>query len=60
MTGSGDDDLTTRPAIDRLKGTKKDIAVLLTDAGNQIYFPMSLLPKGVRTGESCSITSRSR
>ncbi len=44
--------------VDRFEGPKKEIAVLLTDDDEQIDFPRSLLPKGVKAGDvlSCDIT----
>jgi Protein of unknown function (DUF3006) len=48
--------LNVRLTIDRFEGTKKQIAVLLTDDGTQINFPRNLLPKGVRAGDILSFT----
>ena len=47
--------LTTRLTIDRFKGDRKQVAVLLTDDGTQINFPRSLLPKGVKPGDILSL-----
>jgi Protein of unknown function (DUF3006) len=43
--------VTIRLSIDRFEGDKKQIAVLLTDDGTSINFPMTLLPKGARAGD---------
>jgi hypothetical protein len=42
--------------IDRFEGTRKQIAVLLTDDGTQINFPKKLLPKGVKAGDILSFS----
>jgi Protein of unknown function (DUF3006) len=47
--------LNLRLTIDRFEGSKKEIAVLLTDDGDQINFPKKLLPKGVKAGDILSI-----
>ena len=39
--------MTTRLSLDRFEGENKSIAVLLTDDGDTINFPKSLLPAGV-------------
>jgi hypothetical protein len=41
-------------SIDRFEGDHKEIAVLLTDDGEPIDFPRSLLPKGIRAGDILS------
>lgn len=43
--------MTTRLTIDRFEGDKKQIAVLLTDGGDQINFPKALFPKGAKAGD---------
>jgi hypothetical protein len=48
--------LTIRLTIDRFEGDKKQVAVLLTDGGDQINFPKGLLPKGSKTGDIFSVT----
>ena len=45
-----------RLTIDRFEGDKKQIAVLLTDDGDQINFPRKLLPKGVKAGDILSFS----
>ena len=45
-----------RLSIDRFKREKKEIAVLLTDAGASINLPKALLPKGVKPGDILSVT----
>ena len=42
--------------IDRFEGTKKDVAVLLTDDGRSILFPRDLLPKGAKAGEVLALS----
>jgi hypothetical protein len=37
--------------IDRFEGDRKQVAVLLTDDGDQINFPKKLLPKGAKAGD---------
>ena len=54
--GFGDDFVTTRLTIDRFEGDKKQIAVLLTDGGDQINFPKTLLPKGAKAGDILSLS----
>jgi hypothetical protein len=43
-------------SIDRFEGDNKQIAVLLTDAGDQINFPKALLPRGVKAGDILALT----
>ena len=38
-------------SIDRFEGKRKEIAVLLTDEGQQLDFPRALLPVGAKAGE---------
>jgi hypothetical protein len=49
--------LKTRLSIDRFEGDKKQIAVLLTDDGDQINFPKALLPKGSKAGDILTLTT---
>jgi hypothetical protein len=42
--------------IDRFEGDRKQVAVLLTDDGDQINFPKKLLPKGAKPGDILSIS----
>jgi Protein of unknown function (DUF3006) len=42
--------------VDRFEGPKKQIAVLLTDDGDQINVPRKLLPKGVKAGDILSLS----
>jgi hypothetical protein len=48
--------LNIRFSIDRFEGDKKQIAVLLTDDGEQINFPKALLPKGSKGGDILTLT----
>jgi hypothetical protein len=45
--------VTTRLSlsIDRFEGDKKEIAVLVTDDGQQINFPKKMLPRGAKSGD---------
>jgi hypothetical protein len=43
--------VTIRLAVDRFEGDAKRVAVLLTDDGQAINFPRTLLPKGVHAGD---------
>ncbi|WP_435009591.1 DUF3006 domain-containing protein [Tundrisphaera lichenicola] len=43
-------------SIDRFEGSRKEIAVLVTDDGCSILVPRRLLPKGVKAGELLSMT----
>jgi Protein of unknown function (DUF3006) len=45
-----------RLSIDRFEGDKKSIAVLLTDDGAPIKFPIELLPRGVKAGDVLTFT----
>jgi len=40
-----------RLSIDRFEGDRKQIAVLLTDDGEQINWPKKLLPRGTKAGD---------
>ena len=42
--------------IDRFEGSRKKVAVLLTDDGDQIDVPKKLLPKGSKAGDILSVT----
>ena len=42
--------------IDRFDGTKKEIAVLLTEDGRSVLFPRDLLPKGAKAGEVLALS----
>ena len=44
-------DMMIRLSIDRFEGEQNNIAVLLSDAGQQIDFPRDLLPAGAQPGE---------
>jgi hypothetical protein len=48
--------LTIRLSIDRFEGDKKQIALLLTDDGDEINFPKALLPKGSKAGDILMLT----
>jgi len=50
------DIVTIRLSIDRFEGDKKQIAVLLTDDGDQINFPKDLLPKRAKAGDILSFS----
>ena len=43
-------------SLDRFEGDKKQVAVLLTDDGDQINLPKGLLPKGSKAGDIFSLT----
>jgi Protein of unknown function (DUF3006) len=43
-------------SLDRFEGDKQQVAVLLTDDGDQINFPKGLLPKGLKAGDIFSVT----
>jgi hypothetical protein len=43
-------------SVDRLEGRSRPIAVLLTDDGESINMPGSLLPSGVKPGDVLTIT----
>jgi hypothetical protein len=46
----------TRLSIDRFEGDKKDIAVLLTDDGEQVNFPKKMLPRGAKAGDVLTLS----
>jgi hypothetical protein len=48
--------MSTRLSIDRFEGKGKQIAVLLTDDGDTLNFPKSLLPAGCRPGDVLTMT----
>jgi Protein of unknown function (DUF3006) len=48
--------VTIRLTIDRFEGDQKQFTVLLTDDGDQINFPKSLLPNGSKSGDILSLT----
>jgi hypothetical protein len=43
-------------SLDRFEGRNKSIAVLVTDEGEQIHVPRSLLPSGSKAGDVLSLT----
>jgi Protein of unknown function (DUF3006) len=45
-----------RMSIDRYEGEKKEIAVLVTDDGQQINMPRALLPRGCKAGDVLTVT----
>jgi Protein of unknown function (DUF3006) len=48
--------VTIRLSIDRFEGDGKQIAVLLTDDGQAINFPRSLLSRTARAGDVLKLT----
>jgi Protein of unknown function (DUF3006) len=46
----------TQLSLDRFEGKNKSIAVLLTDDGDPINLPRSLLPPGARAGDVLTLT----
>ncbi len=48
--------MATRLSLDRFEGKHKSIAVLLTDDGDSINLPRSLLPPGTKPGDVLSLT----
>jgi hypothetical protein len=48
--------VTIHLSIDRFEGDGKEIAVLLTDDGQTINVPRSLLPKGCHAGDVLTLT----
>jgi hypothetical protein len=48
--------VSTRLSLDRFEGKGKQIAVLLTDDGETINLPKSLLPAGARPGDVLTLT----
>ena len=47
---------TTRLSLDRFEGKGKQIAVLLTDEGESLNFPKTLLPAGAQPGDVFTLT----
>jgi hypothetical protein len=52
----GEQGVSTRLSIDRFEGKGKPIAVLLTDDGDALNFPRSLLPAGAKPGDVLTLT----
>ena len=48
--------MSTRLSLDRFEGKGKQIAVLLTDDGESLNFPKSLLPSGTKPGDVLTLT----
>jgi Protein of unknown function (DUF3006) len=48
--------VSTRLSLDRFEGKGKQIAVLLTDDGEALNFPKSLLPSGTKPGDVLTLT----
>lgn len=48
--------MPTRLSLDRFEGKGKQIAVLLTDDGETINLPKSMLPPGTKAGDVLSLT----
>ena len=48
--------MSTRLSLDRFEGKGKQIAVLLTDDGDTLNFPKSLLPPGTKPGDVLTLT----
>ena len=48
--------MPTQLSLDRFEGKNKSIAVLLTDDGDSINLPRSLLPPGARAGDVLTLT----
>ena len=48
--------MPTRLSLDRFEGKNKSIAVLVTDDGETINLPRSLLPAGARAGDVLTLT----
>ena len=48
--------MTTRLALDRFEGGRKQTAVRVADDGVQVTLPKSLLPKGCKAGDVLSLT----
>ncbi len=48
--------MPTQLSLDRFEGKNKSIAVLLTDAGETLNLPRSLLPSGVKVGDVLELT----
>src|ERR1700750_3372878 len=58
LMGTEEPAVAIQLSIDRFEGDKKEIAVLLTDDGEQIEFPRALLPAGVKAGVILSFEIR--
>jgi hypothetical protein len=48
--------VSTRLSLDRFEGKGKQIAVLLTDDGDTLNLPKSLLPAGAKPGDVLTLT----
>jgi Protein of unknown function (DUF3006) len=48
--------VSTRLSVDRFEGKGKQFAVLLTDGGEALNFPKSLLPPGTKPGDVLTLT----
>ena len=48
--------MSTRLSLDRFEGKGKQIAVLLTDDGETLNLPKSILPPGVKPGDVLTLT----
>jgi hypothetical protein len=44
-----------RLSLDRIEGDRKQIAVLVTDDGQEFNIPKGLLPKGTRPGDALTL-----
>jgi hypothetical protein len=56
MLTSSEVGMAIQLSIDRFEGEQSNIAVLLSDAGQQIDFPRDLLPAGAQPGGVLSVT----
>jgi hypothetical protein len=48
--------VSTRLSLDRFEGKGKQVAVLLTDDGETLNLPRSILPPGVKPGDVLTLT----
>ena len=48
--------MSTRLSLDRFEGKGKQVAVLLTDDGETLNLPRSILPPGVKPGDVLTLT----
>ena len=48
--------MSTRLSLDRFEGKGKQIAVLVTDDGESLNLPKSLLPPGTKPGDVLTLT----
>jgi hypothetical protein len=48
--------MSTRLSLDRFEGQGKQIAVLLTDDGDTLNLPKSILPAGTRPGDVLTLS----